>query len=119
MKINSFTEIVAWQKAHQLVLHVYEVTEKFPKSEMFCLLPQMRRAAISIPSNIAEGFKRRGKKDSNHFYNIADGSLEELKYQLFLSKDLKYLSMSEYEKFVEQTDEVGRVLSGWSKSQSV
>lgn len=117
MKINSFTEIIAWQKAHQLVLSVYKATEKFPKNELYCLIPQMRRAAISIPSNIAEGFKRKGKKDSGHFYNISEGSLEELKYQLLLSRDLKYISLSEYNQFTCQCDEVGRVLSGWYKSQ--
>jgi four helix bundle protein len=117
MKINSFREILAWQKAHLLVLEVYKITEAFPKVELYCLVPQIRRAVVSIPSNIAEGFKRRGKKDSVHFYNIAEGSLEEVKYQLLLSKDLEYISNSDYDRLNDQADEAGRVLCGWLKSQ--
>jgi four helix bundle protein len=115
--IKSFKEITAWQKAHQLVLQIYQLTEKFPKQELFGLSIQIRRAAVSIPSNLAEGFKRKSKKDTLHFYNIAESSLEEVKYQLLLAKDLKYFSYSEYENIVSQADEVGCVLNGWIKSQ--
>jgi len=90
--IKNLTEIIAWQKAHELVLEIYKITNDFPKIEDYCLTSQIRRAAISIPSNIAEGFKRKSTRDSVHFYNIADGSLEEVKYQLILARDLKYIS---------------------------
>lgn len=76
MVVKIFTEIQAWQKAHKLTLHIYRLTEIFPKTEKFGLVSQMRRCAVSIPSNIAEGFKRKSKNDSVHFYNISEGSLE-------------------------------------------
>ncbi len=98
MAIQTFQDIVAWQRAHELTLDVYKVTEHFPKLETFGLTSQMRRAAISMPSNIAEGFKRRSRNDSIRFYNIAEGSLEELKYQLLLAKDIGYLTQEDYDK---------------------
>ena len=82
--IKKFTEIIAWQKAHELALFIYLITNKFPRSEEFGLSSQMRRAAVSVPSNIVEGFKRKSVKDGVNFYNIAEGSLEELKYQVLL-----------------------------------
>lgn len=115
--IISFTEIKAWQKAHELVLNVYKLTKDFPKFEEFCLTNQIRRAAISIASNIAEGFKRKSAKDSSHFYNIADGSLEEVKYQLILSRDLNYIDEEAFMKVFTMAEEVGRLLCGWHKSQ--
>lgn len=115
--IKSFTDIKAWQKAHELVLKVYSLTRNFPKCEEFCLTNQIRRAAISIASNIAEGFKRRSAKDSGHFYNIADGSLEEVKYQLILSRDLGYINEEKFTEAFALAEEVGRLLCGWHKSQ--
>lgn len=79
-EIQSFKQIKVWQKSHQLVLIMYKLTANYPKNEEFGLVSQLRRCAVSIPSNIAEGFKRKGAKDSDHFYNISEGSLEELKY---------------------------------------
>ena len=115
--VKSFTDIKAWQKAHELVLDIYRLTKDFPKFEEFCLVSQIRRAVISIPSNIAEGFKRKTAKDSGHFYNIADGSLEEVKYQLILSKDLGYIGEKDFAKVFALAEEVGRLLYGWQKSQ--
>ncbi|MDO8444098.1 MAG: four helix bundle protein [bacterium] len=115
--IQNFTEIIAWQKAHELVLEIYQATHNFPKIEDYCLTSQIRRAVISIPSNIAEGFKRKSARDSVHFYNIADGSLEEVKYQLILAKDLKYISLEEFSKLYNLCEEVGRLLNGWVKIQ--
>jgi len=115
--IKSFTEIKAWEKAHQLVLEVYKITKTFPEIEKYCLVSQIRRAAISIPSNIAEGFKRKSIKDSEHFYNIADGSLEEVKYQLILAKDLGYISIESFSFIFNLTEEAGKTLSCWIKSQ--
>ena len=83
--IKTFQDIVAWQKAHQLALLVYQLTEKYPKIEIFGLVSQGRRCAVSVPSNIAEGYTRKSRADCLHFYRIADGSLEELKYQLLLA----------------------------------
>ena len=115
--IKTFKEILAWQKAHQLTLLVYKLTENYPKAEQFGLTIQTRRCAVSVPSNIAEGFKRKSKPDSIHFYNIAEGSLEELKYQLLLAKDLSYISSTEYSGALDLAEEAGRLISGWIKIQ--
>ena len=117
MTIKTFREIVAWQKAHELVLMVYFLTAKYPKHELFGLTSQSCRCAVSIPSNIAEGFKRKTKNDSIHFYNMAEGSLEELKYQLLLAKDLKYITILEYEKALVLAEETGKLINGWIKIQ--
>jgi four helix bundle protein len=90
-KIVNFQQLNAWQEAHQLTLRTYQATRDFPAEEKFGLVSQMRRAAVSVPANIAEGFKRRGLKDKIHFYNIAETSLEELKYYFLLCRDLNYL----------------------------
>lgn len=77
----------------------------------------MRRCAVSIPSNIVEGFKRRFARDSLHFYNIAEASLEELKYQLLLTRDLKYVSDPVYKSINTLAEEVGKLINGWKKAQ--
>lgn len=87
-KSKSFTELIVWQKAHKLVLNIYKLIKAFPKEELCALTSQMRRAAISIPANKAEGYKKKSLKDKLRFFNIAEGSLEELKYCLILSRDL-------------------------------
>lgn len=87
---KSFEDILIWQKAHQFVLDVYRLTENFPKHELFGLTSQLRRAAVSVPANFAEGFRKVGRADKLRFYNIAQGSLEECRYYLRLSKDLDY-----------------------------
>lgn len=117
MTVKTFKEILAWQKAHELVLEIYRITTKFPRYEEFGLSNQMRRSAVSIPSNIAEGFKRKHLKDSLNFYNISDASLEELKYQLLLSRDIGYIDETTYNAIFSKTEEAGRLLCGWSKSQ--
>lgn len=96
---------------------VYELTANYPKHELFALVSQSRRCAVSIPSNIAEGFKRKTKNDSIHFYNMAEGSLEELKYQLLLAKDLKYIADQEYQKASDLAEEAGKLINGWIKIQ--
>ena len=88
---KSFFELDVWKKSHQLVLDLYSVTSNFPDSEIFSLTSQIRRAVISIPANIAEGYKRFGKADKIRFYNIAQSSLEEVRYYIFLSGDLGYI----------------------------
>jgi four helix bundle protein len=91
MTIQNFTDLRVWQAAHQLALSIYKLTDRyFPKSELYGLTSQIRRAAVSVPANIAEGFKKRGKPDKARFYNIAQGSLAEVEYYLLLAKDLGY-----------------------------
>ena len=93
---------------------IYDVTRTFPNEEKFGLVSQMRRAAVSVPANIAEGFKRYSFKEKRHFYNIAEGSLEELKYFLILCKDLGYIASNE--EFIERANTVGRLLNGLIRS---
>jgi four helix bundle protein len=90
MSAKSFEELLVWQKAHAYVLDVYKMTENFPRSELFGLTSQMRRAAVSVPANIAEGFKKRGPRDKVRVFNIGQGSLDESLYYLILSNDLHY-----------------------------
>ncbi|MBA7684725.1 hypothetical protein ES703_93132 [subsurface metagenome] len=87
---SSFQDLIVWQKAHQFVLSVYRYTHNFPKEELYCLTSQLRRSAISIPANIAEGFKKKGKADKTRYFNIAQGSLEEARYYLILANELGY-----------------------------
>lgn len=114
--MQTFKDLKVWGKAHNLVLSIYEITKKFPNEEKFGLISQVRRAAVSIPSNIVEGFKRKTKNDSLHFYTIAEGSLEEVKYQVLLSKDLKYIPEEIYKGIILQTEEVGKMLYGFKKA---
>ena len=108
--IQHFRQLETWQEAHKLVLMVYEVTKGFPSDERFGLISQMRRAAVSVPANIAEGFKRRGIRDKIHFYNVSESSLEELKYYFILSKDLGYISSND--DLRTQSATVGRLIYG-------
>ena len=104
---GSFRNLKVWAKAHQLVLIIYEATQSFPRDELYGLTSQMRRAAVSVPANIAEGYKRKGQQDKTRFYNIAQASLEELRYFIILSQDLNYNMPKEAEKISE---EVSRML---------
>jgi four helix bundle protein len=108
---NSFRDLVVWQKAHVFVLGIYRLTSAFPKNEMFGLISQMRRAAVSIAANIAEGFRRRGAADKARFMNLAEGSLEEIRYYLILASDLDYADTSELSRDI---DEVGRLLHAYT-----
>ncbi len=116
MGITTFKDIIAWQLAHELTLEVYRVVAEFPDFEKFGFANQLRRAVVSVPSNIAEGFKRKGVDDGVRMYNIAEASLEEVKYQLLLSKDLHYITDDEYQKIHEKCESVGRTLNGWIKN---
>ncbi|MCX6744422.1 MAG: four helix bundle protein [Candidatus Parcubacteria bacterium] len=113
--LNSIQNLRVWQKAHELTLMVYKTTMDFPKNEQFGLISQMRRSAVSVPSNISEGFRRRGK-DKFVFYSYSMGSLEELKYQLLLSFDLNYLQKEDYDKTIELANETGKMLNAWINS---
>ena len=108
--LRRFEDLVAWQKAHHLVLEIYRQTVSFPAGEKYGLVSQMRRAAVSVPANIAEGFKKRGARDKANFYNIAQGSLEELRYYVTLSRDLGY--RVDHVRLGQLADDVGRLLHG-------
>ena len=112
---HTFKNIKVWQKAHELVLEIYEITKEFPSSEKYGLTSQLRKSAASIATNIVEGYKRRSDKDFAHFLNMADTSLEETKYHLLLACDLTYLSKSDYEQLSMLADEVGKMLFGFQK----
>ena len=102
-----------WRKAHELVLAVYSFTATFPKEETYGLKLQMRRAAVSIPANIAEGFRRRGKADKARYMNMAEGSLEESRYYLILAKDLGYGDTGSLTTLLE---EVSRLLNAYASA---
>jgi four helix bundle protein len=104
---RTFQDLIVWQKAHQFVLSVYRLTDSFPKHELFGLTSQFRRAAVSIPANIAEGFRKKSKNDKARFMNIAQGSLEECRYYLILANDLKY---GDCQQLIAQIEEVSRLL---------
>jgi four helix bundle protein len=114
--IKSFEDLNTWKEGHKFVLLVYELTKKFPKEEMFGLVSQIRRAVVSITSNIAEGFSRQTYKDKLHFYSMALGSLTESQNQLIIARDLKYISQEEFKKIYEQSVVVSKLLNGLIKS---
>ena len=113
---QSFEHLQVWQKAHQYVLGIYRLTKQYPKEEVFALVNQMRRAAASITANIAEGFIRVSKKDKLHFYNIAQGSLEETRNFLLLSKDLGYIAESDYSDLKRDAAEISRMLRAYCQN---
>lgn len=113
MEIKGYQKLKVYQEAHKLVKDIYFLTENFPKSEMFGLISQMRRAAVSVVANIIEGHARASKKEFKQFLSIANGSLVELEYYLELSTDLNYINKSQYEKVDEQRTLVGSLLGGF------
>ena len=115
-KIRAFTDLHAWQEAHALVVDVYVMTKLLPKEELFGLTSQIRRAAVSIPSNIAEGFSRSSYKERHQFYSIARGSLTEVQSQLLIARDVHYIDINQCEKLLLQTETVGRIINGLLKS---
>jgi four helix bundle protein len=112
-KARTFEDLIVWRKAHALVLALYRETSRFPKSETYGLTSQMRRAAVSVPANIAEGFKKRGRSDKARFMNIAQGSLEETRYYLILGRDLGYL---DDDVLRTQLEEVSRLLEAHARA---
>jgi four helix bundle protein len=112
MLAKKFEDLVVWQKAHQFVLATYRLSQTFPRSEIYGLSSQFRRAAVSVAANIAEGFKKRSTADKLRFYNIAQGSIEESRYYLILAKDLEYGDVSELSQVLE---EVSKLLEAYSQ----
>lgn len=111
-KIKSFTDLKAWQESHKLVLMVYRICQTFPKSELFALSDQMRRAAVSITNNIAEGFGRQTLKEKTQFYYQAQGSLIEIKNQLIIAKDIKYITKEKFYEIALQANDSHKLLQG-------
>jgi four helix bundle protein len=109
--VKDFRQLKVWQRAHQLTLDIYKTTASFPRSEAYGLTPQIRRAAVSIPSNIAEGCGRSGEAELARFCHIAAGSASELEYQLLLARDLKLIKPNDYEKLTQETIEIKRMLT--------
>lgn len=109
--IKSYKELIVWQKAIKLVREIFILTNKFPRSELYGIISQIRRAAISIPSNIAEGYGRRSKKEYLQFYSIAYGSAMELETQIIISKELLFTSTENFDKVDLLLDEVCRMLN--------
>ena len=113
MPARHFQDLLVWQKSHDWVLATYKYTECFPTRELYGLTSQLRRAAVSVPANIAEGFKKRGWRDKARFLNIAQGSLEESRYYLILSKDLGYGEQSD---LMARLEEVSKLLDAYTRS---
>ncbi|MFA5652349.1 MAG: four helix bundle protein [Candidatus Paceibacterota bacterium] len=115
-KIYKFTDLDCWREAHSLVLDIYKITSNFPKSETFGLASQMRRAAVSITSNIAEGFGRTSYKEKHQFYSISRGSLIELENQMIIARDVSYVEKIVYDKICDKIAKVSMILSGLIRS---
>jgi four helix bundle protein len=112
MSIRSYQDLAIWKKAMQLVVQVYHLTRRFPREEMHGLTSQMRRAAVSIPTNIAEGWGRGSRKEYIQFLRIARGSLLELETLLAISRNLRYLSQEDMQTRLALVEEISRMLSG-------
>lgn len=115
-KIQNFTDLNTWKEGHKIVLEVYSITKQFPKEETYSLVDQMRRCAVSITSNIAEGFNRQGKKEKIQFYYMALASLTELQNQLLVSRDVGYLQNSKFMQLAEQSVVIKKLINGLIKS---
>jgi four helix bundle protein len=114
-KSRSFEELLVWQKAHQFVLNVYRTTKLFPKEELFGLTSQYRRAAVSIAANIAEGYGKKGKSDKLRFYNISEGSMNECRYYIILSRDLAYVNMEKSNQLYDELTDIQKLISSYSQ----
>lgn len=118
-KIKNFTDLNAWKEGHKLVLMVYKMTKKFPREELFGITNQMRRCAVSVTSNIAEGFSRFSFKEKTQFYYISLGSTTELQNQLYIVRDVDYIKEEIFKEIFDQTEKVQKLLSGLIKSSKI
>lgn len=114
--LASFKDLIVWQKSHQLVLKIYSTTSNFPKEEIYALSNQMRRATVSIPANIAEGFRKKTLANKLNYLSHSEGSLEEVKYYLILAKDLTYITTDEYEELTNQCEEISKLIGGYTNT---
>lgn len=110
-----YQQLLVWKNGIALVFFVYEITKKFPKEELFILVPQMRRAALSVPSNIAEGSLRKTNKDFAHFLHISMGSLVELETQGVVAHGLRYLNQADFDRLLKETEELKKMLYAFIK----
>jgi four helix bundle protein len=115
-KIKQFTDLYAWQEGHKLVVEIYQATNSFPSEEKFSLTSQIRRAAVSVTSNLAEGFGRQGQNEKLQFYGFSRGSLLELQDQLIIARDIKILPESRYVELSEQAVVVHKLVNGLMRS---
>lgn len=111
-KYIPFTDLNVWKKGHRLVLDIYIVTKKFPKEEQFGLTSQLRRAAVSVTANIAEGYSRYYFKDKVRFFYISRGSLSEIKNLLIIAKDIGFINLDEFKNFIINANQVMKILNG-------
>lgn len=116
MANKNYRDLIAWQKAMDLVESVYSATKEFPREEVYALTSQLRPAAVSVPSNIAEGQGRASGKEFRNFLSIAYGSLREIETQVIIAERLKYLSQDKVKSILDQSGEVGRLINGLSNS---
>ncbi len=115
LRIKAFTDLIVWKEGHKLVVMIYKTTKRFPKEETYSLMDQMKRAASSVTSNIAEGFGRQTYKEKVQFFYLSQGSLTELKNQIYISKDVGYLSDQEFNILINQSNFVHQLLQGLIK----
>ena len=116
MNLKSYSDLKVWQKAMDLVVMCYQTTKKFPRSEIYGLVSQLQRAAVSIPANIAEGRERQHSKEFIQHLSIAYGSLAELETHIQIAERLNYINPTQLKKLLNKTAEVGRMLNGLRKS---
>ena len=114
-KIRSFTDLIAWRESHKLALMIYKATDKFPQKEIHSLTNQMRRSAVSVSSNIAEGFSRQSIKEKIQFFYTSKGSLTELQNQLLIARDVNYLDKGFFDEIAQQSVQVGKLITGLIK----
>jgi four helix bundle protein len=113
--MQDFTQLKVWQKAHNFTVNLYKITAKFPSEEKFGLTNQIRRASVSIESNLAEGCGRNGDKEFSRFIDIAQGSAYEVRCQLFIARDLGFLSIDSFELLLDKIDEISRMMIAFQK----
>ncbi|MBP7837640.1 four helix bundle protein [Candidatus Saccharibacteria bacterium] len=115
-KIQSYTDLIVWQESRKLAALVYRLVKQFPPEEMYGLSSQIKRAAVSVPSNIAEGFGRASAKEKNQFYYIANGSLVEAETQAYIAHDVGFFNQDHLQKLLEQTTKTQKLLYGLIKA---
>lgn len=114
--ISSFTDLKAWQESHKLVIFIYKITNEFPTSEQFGLTNQLRRASVSISSNIAEGFSRKSAKEKSQFYSMGLSSLTEVQNQILVARDIEYISKDQFNQAAELTVTISKLITGLIKT---
>ncbi|MDQ8144018.1 four helix bundle protein [Chryseobacterium sp. CFS15] len=114
--IISFRDLIFWQKSHEFVLETYRISSAFPKEETYALTSQLRRAAVSIPANIAEGFTKKTLQNKLNYISHSEGSLQEVKYYLILERDLIYINNITFENAINSCEEIGKLLNGYIKT---